>query len=184
MPFKIAVVVGSIRAGSTNRKVAEALTQLDAARDHTFTFADISGLPLYTEEDDEAQAPEVKALKSLIAQSDSVIFATPEYNRSMPGVLKNAIDHGSRPYGENSWLGKPAAVFGVSPSAIGTAMAQQHLRNVIACLGMPTLTQPEVFLQWKDDLLTEEGTVGEGSADFLGGFLEKFLDLVALHAKA
>jgi len=178
---KIAVVVGSLRAESYNRQVAEALTRLPGAAGHEFTFADIGSLPLYDQDDDADQAESVKALKALISGSDGVIFVTAEYNRSIPGVLKNAIDHASRPYGQNAWAGKPAGVIGVSVGAIGTALAQQHLRNVLAYLDMPTLGAPEVFLQWKDGLMTPDGTVGEQSAGFLGGWLEAFLGLVARH---
>ena len=117
-----------------------------------------------------------------IARADGVMFATPEYNRSVPGVLKNAIDHASRPYGLGVWAGKPAGIIGVSVGAIGTATAQQHLRNILAYLDMPTLGQPEVYLQWKDDLVDANGEIGEGSREFLGGWMNKFLDLVRLHA--
>jgi chromate reductase len=181
MPLKIAVVVGSLRTESFNRQVAEALTRLPEASGHTFTFADLGSLPLYDQDDDAAQADSVKALKELVSGSDGVLFVTPEYNRSMPGVLKNAIDHASRPYGQSAWAGKPAGVIGVSIGAIGTALAQQHLRNVLAYLDMPTLGQPETFIQWKDGLLNPDGTVGEGSTKFLGGWLAGFLKLVEVH---
>ncbi|WP_159976698.1 MULTISPECIES: NADPH-dependent FMN reductase [unclassified Novosphingobium] len=178
---KIAVVVGSLRAESFNRQVAEALTRLPAAQTHEFTFADIGSLPLYDQDDDGGQADSVKALKALVSGSDGVLFVTAEYNRSIPGVLKNAIDHASRPYGQNAWAGKPAGVIGVSVGAIGTALSQQHLRNVLAYLDMPTLGAPEAFLQWKDGLLNPDGTVGEASATFLGGWMEAFLKLVETH---
>lgn len=184
MPLKIAVVVGSLRAGSYNHQLAEALTKLPAAEGHTFTFADIGSLPLYNQDDDGDQADSVKALKALVSDSDGVIFVTPEYNRSIPGVLKNAIDHASRPYGRSAWSGKPAGVIGVSIGAIGTALAQQHLRNVLAYLHMPTLGQPEAFIAWKDGLLNPDGTVGEGSAKFLGSWMEAFLGLVGTHSAA
>jgi chromate reductase len=178
---KIAVVVGSLRAGSFNRQFAEALIRLPVGEGHEFTFADIGSLPLYDQDDDADQAPSVKALKALIAGSDGVIFVTPEYNRSFPGVLKNAIDHASRPYGQSVWAGKPAGVIGVSIGAIGSALAQQHLRNVLAYLDMPTLGAPEAFIQWKDGLITPEGTIGEQSAGFVGGWLEGFFKLVDRH---
>ncbi|WP_404479752.1 NADPH-dependent FMN reductase [Novosphingobium sp. BL-52-GroH] len=181
MPLKIAVVVGSLRADSFNRQLAGALTRLPAADGHTFTFAEIGTLPLYDQDDDGDQAASVKALKALVAGSDGVLFVTAEYNRSIPGVLKNAIDHASRPYGQSAWAGKPAGVIGVSVGAIGTALAQQHLRNVLAYLDMPTLGAPEAFLQWKEGLLNPDGTVGEASAAFLDGWLEAFLKLVETH---
>lgn len=178
---KIAVVVGSLRAESFNRQFAEALIRLPAGSGHEFTFADIGSLPLYDQDDDGDQAESVLALKALIKGSDGVIFVTPEYNRSIPGVLKNAIDNASRPYGQSAWAGKPAGVIGVSIGAIGSALAQQHLRNVLAYLDMPTLGAPEAFIQWKDGLITPEGTIGEQSAGFVGGWLEGFLKLVDRH---
>jgi len=181
MPLKIAVVVGSLRRDSYNRRFAEALTKLPEAADHEFTFADIGSLPLYDQDDDAQQADGVLAFKALISGADGVLFVTPEYNRSVPGVLKNAIDHASRPYGQSVWAGKPAGVIGVSIGAIGTALAQRHLRNVLAYLDMPTLGQPEAFIQWKDGLVTEDGAIGEGSAKFVGGWLGAFLQLVEVH---
>ncbi|WP_395329975.1 NADPH-dependent FMN reductase [Novosphingobium sp. BL-8H] len=178
---KIAVVVGSLRAESFNRQFAEALIRLPAASGHEFTFADIGSLPLYDQDDDGDQAESVKTLKALIKGSDGVIFVTPEYNRSIPGVLKNAIDNASRPYGQSAWAGKPAGVIGVSIGAIGTALSQQHLRNVLAYLDMPTLGAPEAFIQWKDGLITPEGMIGEQSAGFVGSWLEAFLKLVDRH---
>lgn len=182
MPLKIAVVVGSLRAESFNRRLAQALIRLPAAAGHQFTFADIASLPLYDQDDDGDQPPATKALKALISGSDGVLFVTPEYNRSIPGVLKNAIDHASRPYGTSAWAGKPAGTIGVSPGKTGTALSQQHLRNVLAYLDMPTLGQPEAFVQWSEDLLTSGGKVGEGSAKFLSGWMEAFLKLVEGHS--
>ncbi|KHK92388.1 NADPH-dependent FMN reductase [Novosphingobium malaysiense] len=181
MPLKIAVVVGSLRAESFNRKLAGALTRLPAASGHRFSFADIGALPLYNQDDDSDQPAAAKALKALVSSSDGVLFVTPEYNRSMPGVLKNAIDHGSRPYGESCWAGKPAGVIGTSPGKPATSMAQQHLRNVLAYLDMPTLGQPEAFVQWSDDLLAEDGSASQASAEFLNGWMEAFVDLVEVH---
>jgi len=182
MPLKIAVVVGSLRAESFNSRLAHALTRLPMASGHQFTFADIGGLPLYNQDHDADQPEPTKALKALISGSDGVLFVTPEYNRSMPGVLKNALDHASRPYGTSAWAGKPAGVIGVSPGKTGTALSQQHLRNVLAYLDMPTLGQPEAFIQWSEDLLKPDGTVGEASAKFLGKWMEAFLKLVEDHS--
>lgn len=182
MPFQIAVVVGSLRAGSFNRQLAEALTRLPVAAGHTFAHADIGALPLYNQDHDADQPAATKALKALIAGSQGVLFVTPEYNRSMPGVLKNALDHGSRPYGQSCWAGKPAGVIGTSQGKPATAMAQQHLRNVLASLDMPTLGQPEGFVQWTDGLLNPDGTVAEGSAKFLSAWMEAFLKLVEVHS--
>jgi Predicted flavoprotein len=184
MPLKIAVFVGSLRAGSYNRQLAEALTRLPVASEHEFTFADIGALPHYNQDDDSDQAAPVKAMKALVAASDGVLFVTPEYNRSVPGVLKNAIDHGSRPYGESCWSGKPAGMIGVSIGAIGTALAQQHLRNILAYLDMPTVGQPEVYLRWNDEMLGDDGTVSEDLAQFLGGWMNTFLKLVEANQHA
>jgi chromate reductase len=122
---RIAVIVGSLRKDSFNRKLALAIAQL-APSDFTFEHLRIDDLPLYNQDDDGNQAPAVKRLKSEIAASQGLLFVTPEYNRSLPGVLKNAIDNASRPYGQSAWAGKPAGVIGVSVGAIGTAVAQQH----------------------------------------------------------
>ncbi len=176
----IAVVVGSLRAASFNRQLAEAMTRLPAAEGHAFAFLEIGDLPLYNQDDDASPPEQAVRLKREIRAADGVMFVTPEYNRSIPGVLKNAIDHASRPYGDSAWAGKPAGVIGVSPGAAGTAMAQQHLRNVLAYLDMPTLGQPEAFVQWKDGLV-EGGQIGSASRDFLNGWMEGFVQLVEAH---
>ena len=176
----IAVVVGSLRAASFNRQLAEAMTRLPAAEGHAFAFLEIGDLPLYNQDDDASPPEQAVRLKREIRAADGVMFVTPEYNRSIPGVLKNAIDHASRPYGDSAWAGKPAGVIGVSPGAAGTAMAQQHLRNVLAYLDMPTLGQPEAFIQWRDGLV-EGGQIGSASRDFLNGWMERFVQLVEAH---
>jgi chromate reductase len=176
---RIAVIVGSLRKDSFNRKLADALPGL--APDAEFTQLRIDDLPPYNQDDDGAPAEPVKRLKREIAAAAGVIFVTPEYNRSMPGVLKNAIDHASRPYGQSAWQGKPAGVLGVSIGAAGTAMAQQHLRNVLAYLDMPTLGQPEVFIQNKDGLFTGEGKLGESSAKFVKGWMDAYMAFVKRH---
>lgn len=179
---RIAVVVGSLRRDSFNRRLAHALVRLPAAQGHEFVFPAIGDLPLYNQDDDPHPAPQVTRLKAEIRAADGVIFVTPEYNRSIPGVLKNAIDHASRPHGDSAWEGKPAGVIGTSGGKAGTAMAQQHLRNVLAYLAMPTLGQPEAFVQWTDGLVTPEGEIGEASREFLDGWMKAFLELVAAHA--
>jgi len=177
---KIGVIVGSLRRDSFNRKLAVALAKL-APADVTFEVLEIGDLPLYNQDDDGDQAPQVKRLKSEIAAADGLLFVTPEYNRSMPGVLKNAIDHASRPYGKSAWAGKPAGVIGVSVGAIGTALAQQHLRNVLAYLDVPTLGQPEAFIQMKDGLFEADGSIGEASRGFLQGWMDRYLAWVDRH---
>src|SRR5215210_6528305 len=157
--INIAVIVGSLRRESFNAKLAQAIAKL-AEADFTFKHSQIGDLPLYNQDDDANQAPQVKRLKAEIAAAQGLLFVTPEYNRSVPGVLKNAIDHASRPYGQSAFAGKPAGVIGVSVGAIGTSMAQQHLRNVLAYLDVPTLGQPEVFLQFTEGLIDDEGNIG------------------------
>lgn len=178
---KIAIIVGSLRRESFNGKLARALTKL-APSDFTFTIVEVGDLPLYNQDDDDNQAPAVKRLKSEIAAADGLVFVTPEYNRSIPGVLKNAIDHASRPYGQSAWAGKPAGVIGISVGAIGTALAQQHLRNILAYLDVPTLGQPEVFLQMKDGLFEADGSIGPASRTFLQDWMDRYVAWVRQHS--
>ena len=182
MPFKIAALVGSLRAESFNRRLAHALVRLPAAQEHDYLYPGIGDLPLYNQDDDTNQAPQVLRLRDEIRAADGVLFVTPEYNRSVPGVLKNAIDHASRPFGESAWKDKPAGVIGTSPSPVGTAAAQHHLRAICHALGMPVMGQPEGYIQWNEDLVTDQGTIGEGSHDFLDGWMKAFLAHVARHA--
>jgi chromate reductase len=179
--YRIAVVVGSLRKDSFNRKLASAIARL-APPEFSFTQLRIDDLPPYNQDDDGNPAESVKRLKGEISAAQAVIFVTPEYNRSMPGVLKNAIDHASRPYGQNAWAGKPAGVIGVSIGAAGTALAQQHLRNVLAYLDIPTLAQPEAFIQAKDGLFDSDGNIGEASRKFLQGWMDKYVAWVKKHA--
>jgi chromate reductase len=178
----IAVVVGSLRRESMNRQLAEAMTRLPAAQGHEFSWPEIGDLPLYNQDDDANPPAAAVRLKREIRAADGVIFVTPEYNRSIPGVLKNALDHASRPYGDSAWAKKPAGIVSVSGGKPGAAMAQQHLRNVLAYLDMPTLNQPESYVQWTGELVTAGGEVGPGSRDFLDGWMEAFVALVELHS--
>lgn len=179
--YTIAVLVGSLRRDSFNRKLATALARL-APAEFTFKQLEIGDLPLYNQDDDADQPAPTKRLKAEIKAAHGVLFVTPEYNRSIPGVLKNAIDHASRPYGQSAFAGKPAGVIGASVGAIGTAMAQQHLRNVLAYLDMPTLGQPEAFIHAKDGLFDANGDIGEASRKFLQGWVDKFVAWVKQHA--
>jgi chromate reductase len=179
--YQIAVVVGSLRRESFNRKFATAVVKL-APAEFSFKQLQIGDLPLYNQDDDASQADSVKRLKSEIAGSDGILFVTAEYNRSIPGVLKNAIDHASRPYGQNAWAGKPAGVLGVSVGAIGTAMAQQHLRNVLAYLDVPTLGQPEAFIHAKEGLFDQAGNIGADSKKFVQIWMDKYVAWVKKHA--
>ncbi|MDB5753118.1 MAG: NADPH-dependent reductase [Ramlibacter sp.] len=182
MTYRIALVVGSLRKDSFNGQLAAALKKL-APPDLEFELARIDDLPLYNQDDDANQAEPVRRLKTGISAAQGVLFVTPEYNRSIPGVLKNAIDHASRPYGQSAWAGKPAGVIGISVGAIGTALAQQHLRNVLAYLDMPTLGQPEMFMQNKPGLFAEGGGVGnDATKQFLQKFLDAFSAFVKQHA--
>jgi len=179
---KIAVFIGSLRKDSFNRKLAKAVEKL-APDDFEFSHVRIDDLPLYNQDFDEDYPAEAKRLKQDVESADAVLFVTPEYNRAIPGVLKNAIDIGSRPWGTNSFAGKPAGVLGISIGAIGTALAQQHLRNTLAYLDMPTLGQPEVFMQMKDGLLDDEGNVGnDETRKFLQGFVDRYVAWVRKHA--
>lgn len=184
MALSIAVVAGSLRRDSHNRRLAEALARLSVAAGHDFRLVEIGDLPLYNQDDDADPPASAIRLKREIRAADAVIFATPEYNRSVPGVLKNAIDHGSRPYGDSAWSGKPAAIIGISPGAMGTAMAQQHLRNILAALDMPVLGLPEMYLQYRDGMFAEDGTLAGKSADLVGNWLGAFLAHAELHHSA
>ena len=179
--IKIAVFVGSLRKDSFNRKLALALAKL-APADVTFEQVRIDDLPPYNQDDDGQQAATVLRLKAQVQAAQGLLFVSPEYNRSIPGVLKNAIDHGSRPYGKSVFPGKPAGVIGVSVGAIGTALAQQHLRNILAYLDVPTLGQPEAFVQAKDGLFDADGNIGEASKQFLQGWVDRYTKWVEKHA--
>ncbi len=177
---QIAVIVGSLRKDSFNRQLATALARL-APSDFTFTQLRIDDLPLYNQDDDGQQAASVLRLKGEVKAAQGLLFVTPEYNRSIPGVLKNALDHASRPYGQSAWAGKPAGVIGASVGAIGTALAQQHLRNVLAYLDVPTLGQPEGFIHAKEGLFDADGNVGEGSKKFLQAWVDAYVAWVKKH---
>ena len=180
--YQIAVVVGSLRRDSFNRKLANAISKM-AAPEFSFQEVKIGDLPLYNQDDDGSPAESVKRLKAQISSAHGVLFVTPEYNRSIPGVLKNAIDHASRPYGQSAWAGKPAGILGASIGAPGTSMAQQHLRNILAYLDMPVLGQPEAFIHVTDGLFDEGGTiVRESSKKFLQSWLDRYAGWVKKHA--
>ena len=174
----IAMIVGSLRRDSFNRRFAQGLTRL-APPGIAFTWPDIAALPLYDQDDDAHPPAAAVALKAAIRAADGVIFVTPEYNRSIPGVLKNALDHASRPYGDSAWAGKPAGVIGVSPGALGTALAQQHLRSVLACLDMPTLGQPEAYVQHREGMFAEDDSLTDASRDFARKWLDAYLAFLA-----
>ena len=179
--FSIAVVVGSLRRESFNRKLAYAVTEL-APPELSFKHLQIGDLPLYNQDDDAHPSEPVARLKRELHAAQGILFVTAEYNRSIPGVLKNAIDHASRPYGASAWAGKPAGILGVSVGAIGTAVAQQHLRTVLAYLDGPTLGQPEAFIQAKEGLFDAGGSLGAESRPFLQAWMNRYVAWIRLHA--
>ena len=182
-PINVAIVVGSLRRESINLKLARAIEGL-ASAELKFKYLRISDLPLYTQEFDAEYPPVCQRLKKEIEASDAVLFVTPEYNRSIPGVLKNAIDIASRPWGTNSFARKPGAVVGASIGAPGAAMAQQHLRNVLAYLDVPTLPQPEVFIHFKDGMIDSEGKIENADTKkFLQGFVDRYVGWVKRFCK-
>jgi len=180
--YQIAVIVGSLRRDSINRKLANALIKLGPS-EFSFKQLEIGDLPLYNQDNDENQAEPVKRLKSEIRAASGVIFVTPEYNRSIPGVLKNALDNASRPYGQSAWAGKPAGVLGASIGTIGSAVAQQHLRTILAYLDMPTLGQPEAFLQVREGFFDEAGNFASANtANFVQAWMDRYVLWVKRHA--
>lgn len=173
--YKVAVLVGSLRKQSINRKLAQALEKL-AGDKADFQYLEIGDIPLYDQDRDGDYPAQGTRLKQQIRAADAVLFVTPEYNRSIPGVLKNAIDTASRPYGDSAFAGKPAALIGASVGAIGTALAQQHLRNVLSYLNLAVLPQPEAFIHFSDGLVADDGSVAnEGTRKFLQGFVDAFI---------
>jgi chromate reductase len=176
--IKIAVLIGSLRKDSYNRRLALAIEKL-APAGFSFSHVRLDDLPLYNQDFDDSYPAPASRLKSDIEAADALLFVTPEYNRSIPGVLKNALDIGSRPWGTNSFAGKPGAVIGISVGAAGTALAQQHLRNVLAYLDVAMLGQPEVFVQFKDELIAPDGNIGNDSTRaFLQGFVDRYTNWV------
>ena len=176
MTGKIAVFVGSLRKESYNRKMAHAL--MESAPDRlSFEIIEIGGLPFYNQDYDDEGKPlaEWVAFRERMRPFDGVLFVTPEYNRSVPAVLKNAIDVGSRPYGQSIWAGKPGAVMTVSPGAIGGFGANHHLRQSLVFLDMPAMQQPEAYIGGAGQLFDDEGrVVNEGTRVFLAKFMETF----------
>ena len=175
----VAVLVGSLRKGSFNKQLARALEETAGDRAE-FRHVRIDDLPLYDQDFDGDYPAVCKRLKDEIKACDAVLFVTPEYNRSVPGVLKNAIDIASRPWGTNSFAGKPGAVIGTSMGAMSTALAQQHLRNICVFLDVPMLQQPEAFVRYKEGLIADNGSVTDESVGtFLGDFVDKYLAWVS-----
>jgi chromate reductase, NAD(P)H dehydrogenase (quinone) len=172
--LKLGVIVGSNRRDSINRKLAQALIKL-GSNEFDASIIRIDDLPLYNQDLEAALPEEVARFKVHIAQSDAVLFVTPEHSRSVPAVLKSAIDWGARPWGKNSWTGKPAAVTGTSPGAIGTAIAQQHLRAVLGDLGVLVMGG-ETYITFKPELIDADGNIADETTRT---FLKTFLDQLA-----
>lgn len=175
MTTKVAVIVGSLRKGSVNRQLAEALAKLAQPR-LDLRIVEIADLPLYNQ-DDEADLPDaVVRFKREVEKADAVLFVTPEYNRTFSAALKNAIEWGSRPWGKNSWAGKPGAIIGATPGAVGTAAAQSHLRSIASVLGIAVMAQPEIYLNYREGQILDGEIADEGVSGLLNGWVESFAD--------
>lgn len=171
--FTVGYFVGSLAKASINRKLAHALTRL-APPHLTMTEIPFGELPLYSYDYDADFPPVARAFKEACAGVDAFLFVTPEYNRSIPGALKNAIDWGSRPYGKNSFSRKPSAIIGTSPGKVGTAIAQAHLRSILAFCNSPIMNAMEAYIQFEKGLITDDGEVtSESTRDFLGRFMSE-----------
>ena len=171
---KVAVIIGSLRKGSLNRKMANALVTL-APAPLQLAIVEIAALPLYNSDDDANPVPAIGEFRRRIAESDALLFVTPEYNRSVPGALKNAIDVGSRPYGKSAWNGKPAAIVSVSPGAMGAFGANHHLRQSFVFLNVPAMTQPEAYIGNGASLFDDKGAlINESTREFLQKFMAAF----------
>ncbi len=178
--MKILVLIGGIASSSLNRALFAQMRPL-APKSMIFNVFDISSLPFFSQDLEAAPPTPVVKLRETVASSDAVLIVTPEYNRSLPGVLKNALDWGSRPPGQNVWAGKPTAVIGASTGAIGTFGAQQHLRNICSWLDMPVMNQPAAYFNSSTSM--PDGALTDDSAKFLQGFLASFERWISLFSK-
>ena len=176
--YKVGYLVGSLAKASINRKLSKALIRL-APSDLQFTEIPIKDLPLYSYDYDADFPPVARAFKQAIAEVDAVLFVTPEYNRSIPGALKNAIDWASRPWGQNSFTRKPSGVIGTSPGKIGTAVGQQHLRSILSFCNSPQMNSPEAYIQFTPGLIDDEGVVTDVTTEeFLRNYMEEFCGFI------
>lgn len=176
--FSVGYFVGSLATESINRKLARALVRL-APRELTMSEIPYDELPLYSYDYDSDYPPPARALKEAIAGVDAVLFVTPEYNRSIPGALKNAIDWASRPWGQNSFNRKPSAIIGASIGQIGTAVGQQHLRSILAFCNSPLMNAIEGYIHFTPGLVTDDGEVTvESTEEFLRGYMEEFCNFI------
>lgn len=177
--YKVGYLIGSLSKASINRRLAQVLVRF-APPELEMTEISFKELPLYTPDHDADYPPVARAFKKALADVDAVLFVTPEYNRSIPGGLKNAIDWASRPYGQNSFTRKPSAVIGASPGAIGTALAQQSLRAVLSFCNSPQMNAPEAYIQFTPGLITPEGEVTvDSTAEFLRNYMAEFHGFIA-----
>ena len=176
--YTVGYFVGSLARGSLNRKLAGALAKL-APKELLMREIPIGNLPLYSSDYDKSYPPEGSAFKEQIAVMDAVMFVTPEYNRSIPGCLKNAIDWASRPYGQNSFARKPSSVIGTSPGKIGTAVAQQHLRSILSFCNSPQMNSPEAYIQFTPGLINDAGDVTvPDTREFLASYMKEFAQFI------
>ncbi|GAA4337620.1 NADPH-dependent FMN reductase [Pigmentiphaga soli] len=179
--IKVGLIVGSLRKESINRRLAGAIVKMAPAQ-LQFEDIPIGDLPLYNQDLDTALPEPVQRFKQAVESAQALLFVTPEYNRSFPGVLKNALDWGSRPWGKSSWPNKPAGVIGASGSPVGTALAQEHLRLVLAALDVPTLAQPFVFVQHAEGLYDDSGAIANQVVrNFVQGFVDRYAAFVTRH---
>ncbi|MFI0720111.1 NADPH-dependent FMN reductase [Streptomyces sp. NPDC021224] len=180
MTLTLGYLVGSLSRHSVNRRVARALTRL-APPEVTMNEIPIAGLPLYNQDDDAAFPEAALALKKAVETADGVIVVSPEHNRGVPGVLKNAVDYASRPWGDNSWTGKPVALVGAALGSAGTAVAQAQLRAVLGYCGTVVLGAPETCLRWTPDLIAADGSTSPETEEVLRAFLTATVAHVARH---
>lgn len=177
-PYSVGYFIGSLSSESINRTLSKALIKL-APPEMEFVEIAIRDLPLYNRDLDIDYPPVARDFKAAIASVDALLFITPEYNRSVPGALKNALDWASRPWGQNALTGKPSAVIGASMGAIGTALAQQSLRGTLSFCNAPQMTAPEAYIHMTPGLITDDGEVtNEATAEFLRTYMNEFYDFV------
>jgi chromate reductase len=176
--FKVGYLIGSLSSTSINRKLARALTKLAPPQLHMFEIS-FRDLPSYSPDFDADYPTVARTFKDAIKSADAILFVSPEYNRSIPGALKNAIDWASRPYGQNAFTRKPAAVIGASPGSIGTAVGQQSLRAVLGFCNAPQMTSPEAYIQFTPGLVTDDGEVTNASTEeFLQNYMNEFAQFI------
>ena len=176
--YQVGYIIGSLAKASINRRLATALVRL-APPGLSMRELGFAELPPYSYDYDADYPPVARAFKDAIAAVDAVLFVTPEYNRSIPGALKNAIDWASRPYGTNAFARKPSAVIGTSPGKIGTAVGQQHLRSILSFCNSPQMNAPEAYIQFTDGLIADDGSVSHPSTEaFLRNYMEEFLGFI------